>query len=243
MNANDLEVGQKFLCICKMPCYNRFLKGGKYRGVIADGDKVFVYLPKKKHYGYYFDNNSFDQLFSIVPAKDETEEWHKRIRRAMKIIESSGLWTDKIEYLENLLTMSMADKKELQDIQEEYYSQRCNYNLDRINSFAEKFPFAIGNDADGNPYVKLDYISDMSSVTLKSAYFGKLNKWYKDQIRQALEDKRSYRTGIIQVSYDNSFSYDAELGKAWYSEEYRGCGNGHYYLALNENVAWFCEDD
>jgi hypothetical protein len=31
--------------------------------------------------------------------------------------------------------------------------------------------------------------------------------------------------------------------RAWFSAEYRNCGNGHYYLLINENTAAFCEDD
>ena len=30
---------------------------------------------------------------------------------------------------------------------------------------------------------------------------------------------------------------------AWYSEEYKGCLNGHYYIALDEKHVWFYEDD
>ena len=44
-------------------------------------------------------------------------------------------------------------------------------------------------------------------------------------------------------SYDVSFSYDPKLQHAWYSEEYKNCGNGHYYLALDETHALFYEDD
>ena len=27
------------------------------------------------------------------------------------------------------------------------------------------------------------------------------------------------------------------------TNEYKNCGNGHYYFALGENCALFCEDD
>ncbi len=28
---------------------------------------------------------------------------------------------------------------------------------------------------------------------------------------------------------------------AWYSEEYKACLNGHYYIALDEKHVWFCQ--
>ena len=34
-----------------------------------------------------------------------------------------------------------------------------------------------------------------------------------------------------------------EKEKVWSSEELRGCGNGHYYIALDANTALFVEDD
>ena len=46
-----------------------------------------------------------------------------------------------------------------------------------------------------------------------------------------------------KTSYDVSFQLKAKERKAWYSEEYRGCGNGHYYLALNHSCALFYEHD
>ena len=74
-------------------------------------------------------------------------------------------------------------------------------------------------------------------------YFGKYtNKDEKLEIKAALNDHRSYSTNAY-TSYDVSFEYNADKNMAWYSEEYKGCGNGHYYLALDENTALFCEDD
>ena len=46
--------------------------------------------------------------------------------------------------------------------------------------------------------------------------------------------------------YDNSIEFrlcDDGKKRGWYSEEFKNCGNGHYYLALDERRAIFCEDD
>ena len=37
--------------------------------------------------------------------------------------------------------------------------------------------------------------------------------------------------------------FDDGSYKAWLSLEYRNCGNGHYYLLINDNNAIFAEDD
>ena len=105
--------------------------------------------------------------------------------------------------------------------------------------YAEKYPFLF----DENGYIDTDYVYDLSDPKFKSMYFGYSNKFYKNEIAKALSEKRKYSTGRVVVSYDNSFEYNPEKNKAWYSEEYRGCGNGHYYLALDGNTAVFYEND
>ena len=44
-------------------------------------------------------------------------------------------------------------------------------------------------------------------------------------------------------SYDYSISTDPENKKAWYSAEYKWCGNWHYYIMLDWDTALFMEDD
>jgi hypothetical protein len=73
-------------------------------------------------------------------------------------------------------------------------------------------------------------------------YFGWNNTNYKNQIKESLDKKQSISL-YQRVKYDVSFEYNSEKGLAWYSEEYKNCGNGHYYLALDENTALFYEDD
>ena len=93
-------------------------------------------------------------------------------------------------------------------------------------------------------FIDYDYVNEVSYANCKSMFFGKgQNDYYKGQIKQALQDKTAYYTGRISLNYDVSFQYKPETQQAWYSEEYRNCGNGHYYLALDESAALFYEDD
>lgn len=84
---------------------------------------------------------------------------------------------------------------------------------------------------------------DACDCITKSMYFGKFwNAIKKQMIKDCMEKKESVRFST-RVNYDVSFEYDADKNKAWYSEEYRNCANGHYYLAIDENTALFYEDD
>lgn len=76
----------------------------------------------------------------------------------------------------------------------------------------------------------------------KSMYFGWNNKLYKEQIKNRIKSREKF-TARARTSYDVSFEYEPDKKMAWYSEEYKDCGNGHYYLAINESTAIFVEDD
>lgn len=109
--------------------------------------------------------------------------------------------------------------------------------------FIDKYPFVFPEDNEGILNVNTFYIWEQSECKLKSMYFGKYdNAVIKDNIASALKEHRSI-SRRARTSYDVSFEYDAEKNKAWYSEEYKGCGNGHYYLAIDGNAALFCEND
>lgn len=62
------------------------------------------------------------------------------------------------------------------------------------------------------------------------------------------EDFHYYWRGSYDVSVSGKmcdYGPDSkETGyKAWLNLEYKNCGNGHYYLLINENLAVFAEDD
>ena len=96
--------------------------------------------------------------------------------------------------------------------------------------YERRYEITIGADGFNDPH-------------FKSMYFGKsCNEFEKRTIAERLKNKEKYYTRR-RAQYDVSFSYDPSVGKAWYSEEYKDCGNGHYYIALDATTALFGEDD
>jgi hypothetical protein len=66
-----------------------------------------------------------------------------------------------------------------------------------------------------------------------------------ENIKKHLDNKETFNY-YWQSNYDVSVSgklCEDGVYRAWFSLEYRGCGNGHYYLLINENQAIFAEDD
>ena len=150
--------------------------------------------------------------------------------------------------------MSYEDREEMKKIDDERYytdpetgryAKRTAAEMEVLwGDYPEKYPFAFGRDEDGNLFFETDYIHEKSDAKLKTMYFGKHDNHYvKECISNALAEKRRYCSGRYRTSYDVSFEYDPSRNMAWYSEEYKDCGNGYYYIALDANTALFIEKD
>ena len=207
-----------------------------------EDNTVFVYAHGKQRYGYRYGFSMFADKYDLkaekqTAQKSETEKWHSRVMKAIKCLEKSGLWTDLLVKLHNMLSMTYEDR----DYIRQNYSWGDNTAL--AEQFEMKYPFLFYKGKDDKKYVDTSYIYEMSNITLKPMYFGKYaNKKVKEEIADSIANEKEYEYSC-RVSYDVHFSYSPKSGKAYYSEEYRGCGNGHYYIALDNNTALFCEDD
>lgn len=88
---------------------------------------------------------------------------------------------------------------------------------------------------------------EAADACTKSMYFGYRNANVKERISECFRNMIDceFRTDARYdgTNYDVTFSYNAEKNQAVYAEEYRGCGNGHYYIAIDGSTALFCEDD
>lgn len=211
--------------------------GQVYRYTYEDVNTVFVYAPRQKRRGWRMSKQVFSDIFEIIP-ENHTEKWHRRIRNVLKKLEASGLWPELVPLYESLLKITWED---LAGMRSEYWEHHRDETYRSI--YTDKYPFAYTPSGKGGTVLSWDYVTESADCRTKSMYFGTDNSHVKGQIKKALSDKTDYHTGCIPVNYDVSFDYNAGKKKAWYSEEYKGCGNGHYYLAVDHNTAVFCEDD
>ena len=163
---------------------------------------------------------------SVEPIEKNTDKVNickRNIRSVVKYLMSSGFWPDIYENMVKLQELSDDDLKYL-----------CECEYDEHNRFMQER---------GIDHISPDKFSSLSSgrgiITIN---WGKGHDWIKQGWLLALREKRNYSMRWT-VSYDNSVEFNPDGNRAWYSEEYRGCGNGHYYLLLDEKHAAFREDD
>ena len=67
-------------------------------------------------------------------------------------------------------------------------------------------------------------------------------EWREKELKAKIKVLAPFHEAWRGRSYDISMSIDTD-GRAFYSEEYRNCGNGHYFLLLDERHAIHVEDD
>ena len=248
---NTIEPYKKFKAIYDIE-EKTFVHPKPHRCVVENKINVFIYSYGKTKYGSRVDKEYFAKHYNIFvpPSKiDENTAWQRRMKRAIKCLESSGLWTDIKNMFVKLLYSGMT-LQEKSEIYELYWKYECtskeiseDEKVKAYIPYLRRFPFVFYEDDNENLHINTEYISELSDCKLKSMYFGKYaNKCIKDGLQQAIKNKTDYSAGQT-VSYDVSVNYQAKDNKAWYSEEYRNCGNGHYYLALDHSTALYYEDD
>ena len=187
-----------------------------------------------------------EQIQSVTPVKhkqtNESDVWYRKMNEIKNRLERSGLWSNVLRNVNDAIDIGYDKIREAYKIYDNVYNEnvsndeRQRLRVERIRAVDERL---IENNS-----VRTSIIWEYNTIPkIKKMYFGKgWNDHYLEIIRKALEEKRDERVSAT-AGYDVSFEYRAKDNNAWYSEEYRGTGNGHYYIALDETHALFVEDD
>lgn len=232
------------------------------RAALEEGNTVFVYDHGRRRYGFRYTDDVFCRRYAVHFNPDVTDAvlWERRVRNVLKKLTASGLWPEVKKEFEQLLEIGYDRRQRLMydgwpfEAQQPYWNAIMRKEPDAAEKFNAEFerhhgelmneiPFAFYKSEDGLWYKRSVFINEMSEARTKSMYFGKhYNRWAKDEFAKAIQEKRRYLFET-RTHYDVTLQYNPETNMAWYAEEYRDCGNGHYYIAIDSNTALFCEDD
>ena len=194
----------------------------------------------RKHYGHYLGSyyNETDEWVSIKEINSGDVDFKKRIikraKDAQKMLEASGLWGDIKKEIDDFL--NLPDEKI-----EEFVN-------DATSDFYENIYVKLYEPDNKYPWLHSYQIfeSFLRNRCWKSPNFGRFNQTEKNLLKEKYENKENIRLKW-RNGYDNSIeiSFDRKdnISRGWYSEEYKDCGNGHYYLLFDLTHAIFYEDD
>lgn len=164
---------------------------------------------------------------------DYYKRFVKRATDALKMLNESGLWSDIKQSIEHFFALTETEQRELvNDIMTDSY-ELFYHEVYKENG---KYSWVSGYQV---------FEAFVRKTCWKSIAW---RKWERERmsaevaecIKNGTDFHRRWENG-----YDNTVEIANRDGEklAWYSEEYRNCGNGWYYLMFDATHAIFYEKD
>lgn len=197
------------------PKIERFAKSNNAMGIIK-------MIPGKKRYGRLLSQSySPERLVSVQFYEDSGEKsYADELKLAQKYLMANrhpNLWDDLARDYDFDEQKFQQFKRDTQGLSHyESWQKASDYGLPRMEGH--------------------------KTITMQSAG---MPKYAQDRLKQAIENKEDYSFGW-DCNYDCRVS--TKLGtdgiyRGWFSQEYRGTGNGHYWLLISPTQAIFAEHD
>ena len=223
----------------------------KYRARLKDGTSKIVRLWQtdggvlaimnkgKRKWGRELSlwSDHFDEWVSLTliehKGNDAYKLFMKRANDAHKMLSQSGLWKDIKEEIERFLSLSEDEQREMvDDITTDSYERFYKRIWDGDKKYGWVSTYQV-------------FESFASKRCWKSIAWRRWEReHFNERVSEAIREGKEF-TWRWENGYDNTINIDVKEGlkRGFYSEEYRGCGNGHYYLLFDATHAIFYEDD
>ena len=191
------------------------------------------FAPKRRRNGGYMlsvsEMEKWDSLTKVNKGNktDLVKRMRKRAESGIEMLNESGLWVDIKKELMKFIDLSDDDIRR-DFIDGDVYETYRTKKYDWLNSYQVFFSLKAKKCWKNPSFGKYDFSKD--NVI--------------DYFKRSISDKKPIRFTWRNV-YDNTLEILSDNGiyRGFYSEEFRGCGNGHYYLLFDATHAIFYEDD
>lgn len=189
------------------------------------GNTICRYKHKSVRFGYPISVTDWQDIKPINNV-DINVKVKNFMCNVVKYLNESGLWPDIKESYEKILAQG-----------DDYLTHVLSLDWSEQRKYM--------NETIGTTF-QLDSIVRSALKGIVSINYPRYSKEeLRNKVRNAIENNTEFHHRW-RKGYDNSVDIrlcDDGKKRGWYSEEYKNCGNGHYYLAIDERRAIFCEDD
>lgn len=172
-----------------------------------------------------FDVNGWENIEVFNKAeKSDYDKLMNTVRKAHVFLSKSGFWP-----------CFKADMEFLMNTEREVLEKVIEGDYDAYMNFRKE----------NNLNMCGDMFFNLISVGIKTIKYEKyFRKYQMNNVKKSIDLKSDFRFRW-RNGYDNSIEIKNDEGvlKGWYSEEYKGCGNGYYYYMIDEKHVLFCEKD
>lgn len=196
-----------------------------------------------------------DSVVAIEPVKgtDPYVMMKKNARKAASLLAVSGLWPTLQKQFADLSSLSENELADLMAIYERYWQTSTCKGLDELNAHYNSIQseYNVFFTSRGLVAFDLYHLKQLQHKgQIISVPYGDQRFHLLPAVSSAIQKAvSSSDMDAYSERWYGSYDYSIEVSRkddvprAWYSAEYKGCGNGHYYLLLDATHAWFYEDD
>lgn len=209
----------------------------KTRLFVYHGTEIAEFNKGSKTKGHYLDTSLVKDILPVLPRQtDESVRFAKNCDKVIALLKQSGWWDNILKDTEFLRASGL---EKCRQWEKDYWCSDipCDHKEER-----ERRRATVPQEFDCETFWMI------VNLKIEKMYFGINSEYHLQDIARGVEENRQIHFRIDadrwnKLSYDTTFEFNPEKKKAWFSKEYRGCGNGHYYIALNTTHAAFYEDD
>lgn len=184
---------------------------------------------RSRKYGHYFDSTGVVSIEPLNKEQDLLKKTRSFIKKVIATLEKSGLWSNFLH-----------DFKIVAQLDDERLGKFLHAEWDESQAMAQEL--GLYHRQCGVDCLRWTVQKGIKSINYDAWRRTNLMPMFANAIETKDNFSMRWRKG-----YDNSvecrFDAKEDVMRAWYSEEYKGCGNGHYYYAIDATHAIFGEDD
>jgi hypothetical protein len=232
-----------------------FIYDRKYVNVVLVQNETPEQLHERKKKKWGRDINT------IITKLSNSGLWQDFLQDAKT---AKAIGYDTIKSVYNLDTRKLAREAIAKEKGEDYkpdYNETSQKEIEVVKNIEPRLVQEYISKDDGKKYDrinttilwKLSGADSAGELKIKKMRFYN-TKWSKEQNERAMQEvanafANNAKTHVSgRTSYDVTFEYKPadetkDFPRAWYSEEFKDCGNGHYYLALDATHAVYYERD
>mgnify|MGYP003290315902 CR=1 FL=1 len=193
---------------------------------VSDYGNVCEFKKRSSRSGYRIGVLNIASI-EVKPKTPPIKVCRNNLRLVIKYLSKSGLWTPMLNGAKYLISLSDEELKSMRDW--DRYHQIMNDEL------RQKDIIWFGGDC----------FNALFEKSIKTMRFMSYDRDYqKRRLKESIDNKENL-TYRWRNGYDNHYEirFSEDYSRGWYSEEYKNCGNGHYYYLLDECHVLFGEDD
>ncbi len=188
--------------------------GRVHRFFIAKGGELCYFAPRTRRYGYYVNEGLFNGYTKFKFVKEKNEE--QKLKSEYKLLGKYKTMAEKATFTNSWIE----DCKKLPTFEEfKKYEKENEYRV------LHNFHITTGNKIDGK-VISLSRIEKKYPLAIQ-------------RLREAIANKQAVGTIISRANfagYEMSISVEERDGgiMGYLSLEFKDCGNGYYYLLIND---------